>query len=117
MIKTFLAAILITVTAGPALAQERDDEVSEATLQKFKAMYPNTNFRGIRKSKIPGIYELRMGENVAYADESGRYFIFGHLFDIPKQACRQKDGVSFQVPGQRHQDGQRRWKPGAGGVQ
>lgn len=85
MIKTFLAAILISGMAGPALAQERDDEVSEATLQKFKTMYPNTNFRGIRKSKIPGIYELRMGENVAYADESGRYFIFGHLFDMQQQ--------------------------------
>ncbi|EXI72126.1 MAG: hypothetical protein AW10_04263 [Candidatus Accumulibacter appositus] len=26
-----------------------------------------------------------MGQNVAYTDASGRYFVFGHLFDMQTQ--------------------------------
>ena len=36
-------------------------------------------------SPVSGIYEVVMGRNIAYTDEHGRYFLFGHLFDLPAQ--------------------------------
>jgi thiol:disulfide interchange protein DsbC len=36
-------------------------------------------------SEIPALYEVVMGQNVAYTDASGRYFVFGHLFDMQTQ--------------------------------
>ncbi|WP_349294221.1 disulfide isomerase DsbC N-terminal domain-containing protein [Herbaspirillum aquaticum] len=56
-----------------------------AVAEKFKAMYPKTTFREIRKSQVAGLYEVVMGDNIAYTDDSGRYFIFGHLFDMQQQ--------------------------------
>ncbi len=49
---------------------------------KLRAKYPNTNFTKIEKSEISGLFEVIMGRNVAYADATGRYFVFGHLFDM-----------------------------------
>lgn len=85
MIKRFVAGLLMAVAAGLAMAQTPEGAVVDTIAQKFRAMYPNTRFQAIRPSRIPGIYELVMGNNVAYADESGRYFIFGHLYDMQEQ--------------------------------
>ena len=35
----------------------------------------------VRKLPIPGIWEIRMGTDVAYTDEKGNYLIQGHIFD------------------------------------
>jgi thiol:disulfide interchange protein DsbC len=48
-------------------------------------MYPSTQFKEVNRTALPGIFEVVMGQNVAYADQSGRYFMFGHLFDMQSQ--------------------------------
>jgi thiol:disulfide interchange protein DsbC len=72
------------VGAGAAQAATKDVAL-QAVAAKFRAMYPNTTFTDIRASGIDGLYELVMGQNVAYTDASGRYFVFGHLFDMKEQ--------------------------------
>lgn len=80
LIGTFLATALLS--AG-AFAQ---DTVGDAMMTaKLKQLYPNTAFKSVSASKLPGVYEVVMGKNVAYVEESGRYFIFGHLFDMATQ--------------------------------
>lgn len=87
----FLTALLVGL---PAYAQQ---EAPAYIVEKFKAMYPRTQFKEIRLSPVSGLYELVMGENIAYTDESGRYFVFGHLFDMKEQVditAQKKTAVS-----------------------
>ena len=56
-----------------------------AVQRNLRLMYPKTRFGTISPTPLPGIYEVVMGRNVAFVDESGRYFIFGRMFDMEKQ--------------------------------
>lgn len=99
MTKKLLTLVLAAAFAMPAVAQ---DEAPAAIVTKFKAMYPKTNFKEIRKSPVTGLYEVVMGDNIAYTDDSGRYFIFGHLFDMQEQvdmtAQRKLDSKKTEFP-------------------
>lgn len=53
--------------------------------KRLKEQYPATKITEVRESAIKGLYEVVMGRNVAYTDESGRYMIFGHLYDMKEQ--------------------------------
>lgn len=101
MIKRVLTLALAAALAVPAFAQ---DEAPASVVEKFKTMYPKTTFKEIRKSQVSGLYEVVMGENIAYTDESGRYFIFGHLFDMQQQvdltAQRKLDSKKAEFPAQ-----------------
>lgn len=107
-IKQTLIAALVAAASAAAVAQVRpasqQDEGAPEIAEKFRAMYPNTRFTGVRKSKISGLYEVVMGDNVAYTDESGRYFVFGHLFDMQEQvditAQRQTAAKKTEFPSQ-----------------
>lgn len=101
MIKRVLTLALAAALAVPAFAQ---DEAPASVVEKFKSMYPKTTFKEIRKSQVSGLYEVVMGENIAYTDDSGRYFIFGHLFDMQQQvdltAQRKLDSKKVEFPAQ-----------------
>jgi thiol:disulfide interchange protein DsbC len=70
-------------TAAPGSAPASDDVSVETG--RLKTMYPNTHFNSIQSTPVAGIYEVVMGKNIAYTDADGRYFIFGHLFDMHEQ--------------------------------
>lgn len=97
MIERALILALAAALAVPAQA-----EAPAALIEKFRNLYPKTSFREIRQSQISGLYEVVMGENIAYTDESGRYFIFGHLFDMQQQldltAQRKLDSRKSEYP-------------------
>ncbi len=99
MIKKVLVGALALVFSVCALSQ---DNASTEIADKFKSMYPNTKFREIKKSAVNGLYEVVMGDNIAYTDESGRYFIFGHMFDMREQvdmtAARKSEMKKVEFP-------------------
>jgi len=73
MIERALTLALSAALAIPALAQQQVPAAAPASLvEKFRSLYPKTTFREIRKSPVSGLYEVVMGENIAYTDESGR---------------------------------------------
>ncbi len=53
--------------------------------RKLKEQYPATPIGEVHASRVQGLYEVVMGRNVAYTDESGRYMVFGHLYDMKEQ--------------------------------
>jgi len=53
-----------------------------ATLER---LYPGTAFEAVAATPVAGLAEVVMGANVAYVDASGRYFLFGRLFDMQTQ--------------------------------
>jgi len=74
----FALALLV----GSACAQDLKAQDLET---KIRSLYPNTSIRAVRSTPLPGLFEVAMGSNIAYTDSSGRYFVFGHLFDMQTQ--------------------------------
>ncbi|MBN3815163.1 DsbC family protein [Paraburkholderia sp. Se-20369] len=82
-----------TATASPAdvavssvnPADPNLDPGVAALKASLHARYPSTQFREIAATPSSGIYEVVMGNKVAYTDITGRYFLFGHLFDMVTQ--------------------------------
>ena len=83
MLFATLSAIAMAVTAQAA-TESVSPEVM-AVMQNLKRVYPKTTFGQIRETGLPGIYEVVIGRNIAYVEGSGRYFIFGHMMDMPTQ--------------------------------
>lgn len=77
---TLLAGIAVT-----SLAWAADPDPVAHIEAALKAAYPATTFRDIRPTPLPGIYEVSMGRNLAYVGSDGRYFLFGHLYDMREQ--------------------------------
>jgi thiol:disulfide interchange protein DsbC len=84
-----MSLVAALVCAAPGLAAELNpvnaDPAIIAVATTLKKLYPATNFKEIRSTPIAGMYEAVMGQNIAYVDETGRYFVFGHLFDMKEQ--------------------------------
>lgn len=78
-----LMALLGPVATAPVHA---DDQSASVVASRFKEMYPRTTFTEVRKAPVEGLYEVVMGQNVAYTDQSGRFFIFGSMWDMKQQA-------------------------------
>lgn len=53
--------------------------------KRLKERYPSTQINEVRESVIAGLYEVVIGRNIAYTDETGRYVLFGHIFDMQAQ--------------------------------
>lgn len=89
--KTIKIVSFVVALLGGAMAVAADlsptnaDPAIIAVVTKLRKLYPATNFKEIRSTPMAGIYEVVMGQNIAYVDDSGRYFVFGHLFDMKEQ--------------------------------
>ena len=67
-----------------SMAAQADDGVGSLE-KRLKDMYPATRIEHVQPSEIPSLFEVTMGKNSAYTDSTGRYFIFGHLYDMKAQ--------------------------------
>ena len=61
------------------------DDGLDSLEKRLKDMYPATRIERVQTSEIPALFEVTMGKNSAYTDATGRYFVFGHLFDMKTQ--------------------------------
>jgi thiol:disulfide interchange protein DsbC len=81
MKRHFLSLILATSSifgAGVAYADSGAAELQK----KLTATYPNTKFTSVKESASKGMYEVVMGSNVVYMDDSARYWFFGNMYDM-----------------------------------
>jgi thiol:disulfide interchange protein DsbC len=118
-----LVMVLVLVSAASVVSAA--SSAGEAEMEaRLKELYPSTRITAVRPSEVSGLYEVTMGRSVAFTDPTGRYFVFGHLFDMKEQkdltAQRLSDinRIDFaQLPcAGRDQDRTRGWQPQAGGV-
>lgn len=56
-----------------------------AMAQHLRTQYPATRFDSVKEAPMPGLFEVVMGKTVAYTDKAGRYFLFGHVWDMQQQ--------------------------------
>lgn len=78
----------VTATAAESVTVRvngQADPAVMAMLSRLRQLYPSTVFKEISTTPLPGIFQVVMGRNVAFVDDSGRYFLFGHLFDMREQ--------------------------------
>jgi len=76
------ATVMSTVGATAALETSVTTSALAGLLQ---SLYPSTRFGAINATPWPGVFEVAMGSNLAYVDQSGQYFLFGHLYDMKSQ--------------------------------
>lgn len=81
--KTPMAALSLLALTLSLAAQA--DETLTALEQRLQERYPATRIERVQASEIQGLYEVMIGRNPAYTDATGRYFVFGHLFDLQTQ--------------------------------
>jgi thiol:disulfide interchange protein DsbC len=67
---------------GPAATNRGTSAELEAVAAGLRAQHPGTRIDSVQFSPIAGLYEVVMGRNVAYMDPSGRYALFGHVWDM-----------------------------------
>jgi thiol:disulfide interchange protein DsbC len=83
-LKKFTVLISTVFFASTACALNESLSDPEMLLS-LKKMYPATTFREVNRTVVPGVFEVIMGQNIAYVERSGRYFFFGRLFDMQNQ--------------------------------
>jgi thiol:disulfide interchange protein DsbC len=83
MISRIILLVFLGLNVSNVAATVELDTV--AVQERLVKLYPATKFESIKPSVIPGLYEVVMGKNVAYVEATGRYFVFGHIYDMTKQ--------------------------------
>jgi thiol:disulfide interchange protein DsbC len=78
MKKTILAAACTCLTLTAGLAGADEAEISKSLAAVFG---PRVHIDEVRKTGILGLYEIRSGTNIMYADEKGSYFIQGDIIE------------------------------------
>ncbi len=77
------ALAVLALLLGAAGAQADDAAIRKALAERM----PNLpKIDEIQKTAIPGLYEVRLGAEIIYADEQGQYLVFGELFDTKSRA-------------------------------
>lgn len=81
--KSFVIGVAVAaICATTAYAADSEEIALERTL---RGLYPSTQITGVRKAGIGGLFEVVMGKNIGYTNSDGRFFIFGHIFDMKTQ--------------------------------
>lgn len=93
----FGMAMAASSITGAAEQGREPTEAEVAVINTLKQKYPATKFQSVTESKIPGVFEVVMGKNIAYVEPSGRYWLFGRLFDMTTQT----DLTEEKIPGNR----------------
>jgi thiol:disulfide interchange protein DsbC len=60
-------------------------QADEATIRKSVEALTGAKVTGIVKTPYSGLYEVRIGNEVFYADEQGRYIFSGEILDVATQ--------------------------------
>ena len=83
----WLVSLVASAHAAGATQQEA------RFLALLKKAHPGTQFTAVNASPVPGVFEVVAGKNVMYVESTGRYFFFGHLFDMSNQQDLTTDAV------------------------
>ncbi|MDT8425633.1 MAG: DsbC family protein [Methyloprofundus sp.] len=73
----FVALFLAGLFVAPSAFADK-----QALKKVLAEMMPSISVDDISDSKIKGLYEVRVGSDVFYVSEDGKYLIQGHMFDL-----------------------------------
>ena len=84
-IRSGLTVLMVTTALVTPCAAQDSKGASASLLERLKALYPATRFGEVNVTPWPGVFEVALGNQLAYVDASGQYFLFGHLYDMKAQ--------------------------------
>ncbi len=84
-LRAALAVFLLASAVAAPVSAQTGSPVPNGLAERLQSLYPATRFGAVNPTPWSGVYEVTMGANLAYVDESGRFFLFGHLFDMTSQ--------------------------------
>lgn len=96
-LRTALCALLTGATLSTSCLAQTSTAPAASLLERLKVLYPATHFGDVNPTPWPGVFEVAMGNNLAYVDETGEFFLFGHLFDMKSQrdiTAERKDSLT-----------------------
>ena len=76
-----LFGLLLIFAGGLGNAAEPAQDFA-AIEQGVRQALPSTKIDAITPSPIPGLLEVVAGQNILYADTTGRWLLIGHLYDL-----------------------------------
>ncbi|NLG77183.1 MAG: DsbC family protein [Xanthomonadaceae bacterium] len=79
MNRLFLPALLVLASVSVSAAEPAAKSDPRAVIA---AKFPELRIEDVRPSKIPGIYEIRVGADSAYVSADGKYVITGDMYEI-----------------------------------
>lgn len=82
-IESKLAQCLAGMCALAAVGVQAGELAQVETL--LRTAYPATKIDSVEATPINGIYKVAMGRNQAFVDATGKYFLFGRMYDMEKQ--------------------------------
>jgi len=74
-----ICAMLCFVTGASMADEATDISAIEKTVRKA---LPGTQIKTIQPAPIEGLVEIEAGQNILYADPTGRYLVVGSIYDI-----------------------------------
>ena len=78
----FLFAVLVGIASHSA-SGGRSQPASALASRTSRHSIRASSVTSVKESTLPGLFRDRHGQgSIAYTDASGRYFLFGHLFDM-----------------------------------
>ena len=77
-------AVLLAVGVLAGTAAQADEAAIRKNITKRLAEFPKID--EVTKAPVPGLYELRVGTEIFYTDESGDFLIEGHVIDTQTKA-------------------------------
>jgi thiol:disulfide interchange protein DsbC len=80
----FSAKSLITAAAC-FFALTCQAQGADEMLIKLRRMYPSTRIDRVVAAPTAGLFEVSMGPNMAYIDGTGRYWLFGNIWDMQER--------------------------------
>lgn len=73
----FLAFLLVAVSTAAAGAG-----ASDAVVRQLQQVFPEVQAEQVSLSPVPGLYELRVGPQIAYVSADGRYLLRGDIIEL-----------------------------------
>jgi thiol:disulfide interchange protein DsbC len=74
--------VLLAAIASSAIAAEPAAKAPADPRAEIAKKFPGAKADDIRPSPIKGMFEVRLGSDVAYVSSDGRYLISGDMFDV-----------------------------------
>lgn len=84
--RTWLALTLIGIGAAAFAAED-----AVTAHQQLKQRFPEIRPEHITPSPIPGLFELRIGPQIAYVSADGRYLVRGDIIDVKSDSNISED--------------------------
>lgn len=97
-LNTYLAFLLVGVIFGVLCTKLSAWSHRQHAPSRIHAALPSTHIDAIDAAPIDGLYQVKAGDNQFYADSTGRYLVFGHIYDIQTRSDLTPSIATFSQP-------------------